>query len=172
MKSLIGVSIVNYKTPHLVKACLGSLAAEALFDQQLHVVVVDNASGDGSYSQLSQWVAEQQWNSWIDVVDAGRNGGYSFGNNIAFRRLLVLECHYIWMLNPDTRLLPGAIDALIETLKSDSSIGVAGSRLQDEDGTPQVSAFNFPIPLTELINTAQSPLHKSVRKSIGWRVRR
>ena len=155
MDHQIGISIVNYKTPHLVGECLLSLAAEHEYRGCLKVVVVDNASGDGSYEKISAFVQEQQFSDWVEVVDAGKNGGYSFGNNIAFRRLLEAGCDLIWLLNPDTRLLPGATRALVDCLDSDTQIGIAGSRLEDQDGTPQVSAFNFPSPMTELINTAK-----------------
>lgn len=152
---LVGVSIVNYKTPHLVEECLNSLAGEKEFAGQLQVVVVDNASGDGSFDKISTLVKERQWQNWVTVIDAGKNGGYSFGNNIAFRHLLEQRCNLIWLLNPDTRPLPGAARALVECLESDPQIGIVGSRLEDHDGTPQVSAFNFPTPLAELINTAK-----------------
>lgn len=155
MDHRIGISIVNYKTPHLVGECLLSLAAETEYADRLKVVVVDNASGDGSYEKISAFVQEHQLSAWVDVVDAGKNGGYSFGNNIAFRRLLDSDCDLIWLLNPDTRLLPGATRALVDCLESDPQIGIVGSRLEDHDGTPQVSAFNFPSPVTELINTSK-----------------
>lgn len=155
MSHQIGISIVNYKTPHLVGECLLSLAAENEYVGKIKVVVVDNASGDGSYEVISEFVREQQLEAWVEVVDAGKNGGYSFGNNIAFRRLLDAGCDLIWLLNPDTRLLPGATRALVDCLDSDPRIGIVGSRLEDHDGTPQVAAFNFPSPMTELINTSQ-----------------
>jgi GT2 family glycosyltransferase len=155
MDHQIGISIVNYKTPHLVGECLLSLAAEDEYAGHLKVVVVDNASGDGSYENISAFVQEHQLASWVEVVDAGKNGGYSFGNNIAFRKLLDAGCDLIWLLNPDTRLLPGATRALVDCLDSDPRMGIAGSRLEDHDGTPQVSAFNFPSPITELINTSK-----------------
>lgn len=152
---MIGISIVNYKTAHLVVDCLKALDQFQECRDLLRVVVVDNASEDGSYELIDQAVKERDWRNWITVVDAGRNGGYSFGNNIALRRLLALDCRYIWFLNPDTRPLPGAVTALVDCLDSDANIGVVGSRLEDEDGTPQISAFNFPTPLTELINTSK-----------------
>jgi len=152
---MIGVSIVNYKTAHLVVNCLNALNRVQDCRDLLRIVVVDNASGDGSYELIGQLVQERGWSDWIEVVDAGRNGGFSFGNNIALRRLLELDCRYIWLLNPDTCPLPGAVSALVECLESDARIGIVGSRLEDEDGTPQISAFNFPTPLTELINTAK-----------------
>lgn len=155
MDHLIGVSIVNYRTPHLVCECLQSLANESEYARRLRVVVVDNASGDGSYEKILADVQQHQFGDWVDVVDAGKNGGYSFGNNIAFRRLLEKGCDLIWLLNPDTRIRPGAIRALVDCLDGSPDIGIVGSRLEDQDGTPQVSAFNFPSPMTELINTAK-----------------
>jgi N-acetylglucosaminyl-diphospho-decaprenol L-rhamnosyltransferase len=155
MDHLIGISIVNYKTPHLVEECLQSLSEERDYVGRMKVVVVDNDSSDGSYEKISTFVQEQQLAGWVEVVSAARNGGYSFGNNIAFHRLLDQGCDLIWLLNPDTRVRPGATRALVECLTSDPAIGIAGSRLEDQDGTPQVSAFNFPSPATELVHTSK-----------------
>lgn len=154
MRSAVGVSIVNYKTSRLVSDCLISLDAEQSDALSLKVIVVDNDSRDGSFEALTQFVAERGWQHWIEVIAAERNGGYSYGNNIAIGKLMAAEYEYIWLLNPDTQILPGAAHELINALNSNPDIGIAGSRLEDPDGTPQISAFNFPTPSGELINTA------------------
>ncbi len=154
MRAVVGISIVNYKTSRLVIDCLLSLEADQSAARPLKVIVVDNDSRDESFEVLTRFVADKGWQSWIEVIAAERNGGYSYGNNIAIRKLMAAECDYVWLLNPDTEILPGAASELINVLTSRRDIGIAGSRLEDSDGTPQVSAFNFPTPSGELINTA------------------
>jgi GT2 family glycosyltransferase len=149
----VGVSVVNYRIPHLVKECLQSLAEERRWVNQLYVVVIDNNSGDGSLETLSEYVSEMQWHDWVTVIGAPRNGGFSYGNNLAFKLLLEQhQCNYIWMLNPDTRVLPQAGKKLLDFIQARPAVGMVGSQLQAEDGSAQVSAFNFPSPMGELLN--------------------
>ncbi|TGD73966.1 glycosyltransferase family 2 protein [Mangrovimicrobium sediminis] len=151
----LGVAIVNYRTADLVCRCLAALAVEKSAWRDFHVVIVDNASADDSVAILEHHIAQQQWQDWVTVIAAPRNGGFSYGNNIAFRRLEALHCDYIWMLNPDTLPLPGASSALRDLLQGNACVGMAGSRLEDEDGTAQVSAFNYPTPLGELLTSSR-----------------
>lgn len=155
MKSLVGISIVNYKTAHLVRECLDSVSQDNRSALNTRIVVVDNDSRDGSVTTLQEYVRQKQMSDWVEVIAAEKNGGFSYGNNLAFKRLIELECDYLWMVNPDTKLLPGACEALIDVLHNDEKAGAAGSRLEDPDGTSQVSAFTFPSPLGELVNTSR-----------------
>lgn len=155
MNSLVGISIVNYKTAPLVKECLDSVALDGRTALNTRIIIVDNDSGDGSVESLQEYVREKQLGGWVEVIAAGKNGGFSYGNNIAFRRLIELGCEYLWLLNPDTQLLPGACEALIEALRTDDKAGAAGSRLEDPDGSAQIAAFTFPTPLGELVNTSR-----------------
>lgn len=155
MESLVGISIVNYKTAPLVEECLHSLSQGGRTPLNTRVVIVDNDSRDGSVETLQKYVLENQLSDWIEVIAAEKNGGFSYGNNIAFRRLIELECKYLWLVNPDTQPLPGACEALIEVLRTDEKAGAVGSRLEDPDGTVQIAAFTFPTPLGELVNTSR-----------------
>ncbi|MGE5296627.1 MAG: glycosyltransferase family 2 protein [Solirubrobacterales bacterium] len=146
------VVIVNYRTADLTTNCLRSLQAEVDSLEGIHVVVTDNASGDGSVARLTTAVRENGWGSWASIQPLGRNGGFSHGNNAAIRPALESAdppC-YVLLLNPDTVVRPGALKALVEFMESRPHIGIAGSRLEDPDGTPQRSAFRFPSVLSEL----------------------
>ena len=57
---------------------------------------------------------------------------------------------YVLLLNPDTIVRPGAVRALVEFMEDRPDVGIAGSRLEEPDGTPQRSAFRFPSVLGEL----------------------
>ncbi len=146
----VRVVIVNYNTAGLVIDCLRSISQEA----GLRVVLVDNASTDGSANQIQEAVRANGWSEWVDVIAATHNGGFAAGNNIALRQVLEGSDlpDYVLLLNPDTVVREGAISRLVEFLKAHPRAGVAGSRLENPDGTPQRSAFRFPGVLAEIEN--------------------
>jgi N-acetylglucosaminyl-diphospho-decaprenol L-rhamnosyltransferase len=146
------VTIVNYQTPQLTIACLSSLATEIQSLPGTHVVVVDNASGDRSVEQIEEAIRREGWNHWVSLMVSEINGGFAWGNNLAIRPALTSPHHptYFLLLNPDTIVNPGAIKLLVDFMDRHPHIGIAGSRLEDPDGTPQVSAFRFPSWLSEL----------------------
>jgi GT2 family glycosyltransferase len=147
------VVIVNYNTADLVVDCLRSLSPEAN-ELGLRVVVVDNASPDGSADRLRSAIESNNWGGWAELIPAAHNGGFAAGNNAALRVLLASPAppDYLLLLNPDTVVRPGAVRALIDFLESHPRAGLAGSRLEDPDGTPQRSAFRFPGVAAEFEN--------------------
>lgn len=148
------VAIVNYRTADLAIDCLRALAAEVTAAGATQVVVADNASGDGSAERLAEAVRENGWGAWATVLPLPRNGGFSYGNNACFRRFLggADEPAYFLLLNPDTVVRPGAIAALLDFMDLHPEVGIAGSRLEDPDGAPQLSAFRFHTVLGEFNN--------------------
>ena len=142
------VVIVNYRSASLAIDCLRSLAPEvaSLGGAGIaRVVVTDNASGDDSVARLTRAVADNGWAEWASIQPLGRNGGFAYGNNEAIRATLAAadKPDYVLLLNPDTLVRPGAIRALLEFMDAHPDAGIAGSRLEDPDGTPQRSAFRF-----------------------------
>jgi GT2 family glycosyltransferase len=140
------VVIVNYKTASLAIDCLRSLAPEiSAVEGGVRVVVTDNASGDDSVARINQAITDNGWSNWATLSPLPRNGGFAYGNNEGIRSALQSndkpQC--VLLLNPDTVVRPGAIDELLKFMDARSEIGLAGSRLEDPDGTPQISAFRF-----------------------------
>lgn len=148
------VVIVNYRTPGLTIDCLSSLQneASAVAGCRVRVVVTDNASGDDSIPRLQAAVRHHGWGDWISIWPLERNGGFAYGNNAAIRPALASSNppDYIWLLNPDTVVQPGALATLVAFLEDHPKVGIAGSRLESPDGVPQRSAFRFPSVLGEL----------------------
>src|ERR1043165_4511327 len=102
------VVIVNYKTADLTIDCLASLAGEvATVNGGTSVVVTDNASGDGSVEKIREAIAKHRW-TWASVMPLESNGGFGFGNNRAIDPALKPEPppQYVYLLNPDTLVLP------------------------------------------------------------------
>ncbi|GAB4383319.1 MAG: glycosyltransferase family 2 protein [Elainellaceae cyanobacterium] len=147
----LAVVVLNYRTPKLTVDCLSSLVSEVASLPGTHVIVVDNASGDGSAEIIPAAIAAENWN-WVTFMPLNHNGGYAAGNNAAIRAVLALEQppDYVLLLNPDTVVHARALSALVAFMDQHPDVGIAGSRLEDPDGTPQRSAFRFPSILSEL----------------------
>ncbi|WP_250122766.1 glycosyltransferase family 2 protein [Chroococcidiopsis sp. CCMEE 29] len=150
--SLLTVVILNYRTPSLTIDCLRSLVGEVRSLPGTRVVVADNASGDGSVEQIAAAIEAEGWGEWASLMPLERNGGYAFGNNAVIRVALhsTNPPPYFLLLNPDTIVRPGALQVLVDFMDEHPDVGIAGSRLEDPDGTSQRSAFRFHSVLSEL----------------------
>ena len=130
----VAVIIVSYNTAALLRACLA-----ALMDCQLplRIIVVDNASHDDSAAMVRSVFPT------IELLAAGRNLGFAGGTNVGLAALGALP-DYLLVLNPDTVVHPGAIEALVAFLEQHPRVGLVGPRLLNPDGTLQPAAFRFP----------------------------
>lgn len=151
-KIFLAIVIVNYRSAPLTIDCLDSLTVEVANLPNTKVFVVENASGDDSLTQLTETVIARGWSNWVTVIASDYNGGYAFGNNLAIRKILAAsDCPtYFLLLNPDTFVRPGAIRVLVDFMEEHPDVGIAGSRLEETDGTPQNSAFRFHSIFSEL----------------------
>jgi len=146
----VAVIIVSYKSAQLTINGLRSVLAERLATGlRLRAVVVDNASGDAK--EIAQAIEANDWSSWVKLVDAPKNGGFAYGNNLGIRHAYA-DCSpdYIYLLNPDAQVRPGAIHCLVRFLAEHPQVGIAGSSFEDPDGTYWPIAFRFPSLLSEL----------------------
>ncbi|MEE4453639.1 glycosyltransferase family 2 protein [Novosphingobium resinovorum] len=147
----IGVVIVNYRTGPLVVDCLASLAAERGAGARLRAIVVDNDSRDGSADLVAAAIAARGWADWATLVRAPGNGGFGAGCNLGIALALGdPRMRAVWLLNPDTRVMPGAVNALAAFMAATPRAGIAGTALLLADGTPWPFAFRFPSVLGEL----------------------
>ncbi len=149
------IVILNYKTAQLTVDCLESLIEEVKSLPDVKVTVVDNASLDGSSEKIRAAIEQNQWHDRVNLIVSQENGGYAKGNNLAIRPALssAEPPDYILLLNPDTIVRPGAVKALLDFMDENPKVGIAGSRLEDPDGTGQCSAFRFPSAQSELEST-------------------
>jgi N-acetylglucosaminyl-diphospho-decaprenol L-rhamnosyltransferase len=145
------VVIVNYRVAPLVVDCLRSITEELARVPGTRVVVCENGSGDRSAATIDKAIADSSWQSWCSLRVSKKNLGFTGGNNLLIQRALQSGSppDYILMLNPDTVVRSNAFRALVDFMDHNLEIGIAGSRLEDPDGTPQRSAFRFQSPLSE-----------------------
>lgn len=150
----LAVVILNYRTPQLVLDCLETLdgQVEPVRDE---VVVVDNASEDGSDEAIQAVITARGWGSWARVVAADRNGGFSAGNNAGIR---ASDAEFYLLLNSDTLVRSGAIAELLRAAEELPGAGLIGPRLEEQDGTGQNSAFRTITPLGQLNSAAKTGL--------------
>jgi N-acetylglucosaminyl-diphospho-decaprenol L-rhamnosyltransferase len=141
------VVIVNYRTPQLTIQCLKSLQQETAADDSIHVIVVDNHSGDGAV--LAEAIRDHGWRPWVNLRITERNGGFSYGNNCGVAPALQSADppQYYLLLNPDTEVRKGAISALVEHMDSHPRTGISGSSIENQDGSDWSIAFRFPTAL-------------------------
>jgi N-acetylglucosaminyl-diphospho-decaprenol L-rhamnosyltransferase len=146
------VVIVNYRTANLTIDCLHSLVSEVRSLPGTKVIVTDNDSGDDSVERIGSAIETEGWGDWASLMPLELNGGFAYGNNAAIRPELnsANPPDYILLLNPDTVVRPGALKTLVDFMNKHPDVGIAGSRLEDPDGTPQRSAFRFHTVLSEL----------------------
>lgn len=152
----ITVVIINYRTSGLTIDCVRSLASEVVGGECFRVVLVDNASPDDSANELKEAIQNNRWESWVHFIQAPLNGGFAYGNNLGIRDALQenAELDYILLLNPDTVVRPGAIRAIRQFMDKNPDVGIAGSRLENPDGTSQCAARRFPGILSEFESSA------------------
>ena len=145
------VSVVTWRAAALTIQCLDALALEVQRTPGTRAVVVDNDSGDGTAEAIEKVIQDRDWGGWVELVRSPRNGGFSFGNNVALRHGLERYPGFdrFLLLNPDTMIKPGAISALRGFLEAHPDVAVAGGRCEDLDGSPQDCAFRFPSLISE-----------------------
>lgn len=115
----ISVIVVTYNNLELTKACLHSLDKHSNYTN-LEIIVVDNASADGSPDYLREWAAA---GSNRRVLLNDDNLGFAAANN---QGLAIADGEYLVLLNNDTFVTPGWISTLYRHLERDNTLGIIG----------------------------------------------
>lgn len=156
-KPVTWIITVNYRTADLAIESLHALVPQRAALGDGRVVIVDNASGDGSAEKIASVIRLQKWSSWVSLAPMNRNGGFAFGNNVGFSQALSAVDHvdYMLLLNPDSLARQGAIEKLVSFMDKHPEVGIAGSRLENADGGIECSAHTFHSPISELVEGAR-----------------
>jgi N-acetylglucosaminyl-diphospho-decaprenol L-rhamnosyltransferase len=158
--------VVNTEQRGLLRYCLDSIARErATLDFETEVLVLDNASQDGSVEVASRHPVT------TEVIALPERQGKAANDSLLLQRAGGRFC---MLLNEDSELEPGAAVALHAALDGDPRAGAAGAMLVRPDGVQQPSAWRFPSAGTALL--AALWLHKrfvvqstgEVVKPVDW----
>jgi GT2 family glycosyltransferase len=137
--AVISVLIVSWNTCEYTLRAVAS-AVDASNRRQVEVIVVDNASSDGSADAIAEHFPN------VRLVRSAENIGFGRANNLAAD---LAAGEHLLLLNSDAALDPGALDVLAASLDADASVGCAAPRLHFPDGAPQPSCAPFPAPFSE-----------------------
>lgn len=124
MQPKISTIVVNYNAGELLRACIDSLL-NCPFEVQ--IIVVDNASKDGSLNALLGLTS-------VQIVRNPSNIGFAAACNIGTR---LASAPFLLYLNPDCFFNPGALAGLLDAMNSDGRVGMVGGFLTNVDGTEQ-----------------------------------
>ncbi|MBI2008285.1 glycosyltransferase family 2 protein [Candidatus Amesbacteria bacterium] len=131
MKTL-SIIILSYNVRKLLLDCLKSIPSHTDWE----IIVVDNASTDGSAK--------------LATIKNKKNLGFAAGNNIGIQNS---SSPFVLLLNPDTIVYPGTIEAVLEYMKSHPDAGAATCRVELSDGSLDYSCHRgFPNPVNSLLH--------------------
>lgn len=125
----VSIVIVNYHSAQMVIDCIRSVR-EQTKQNTYEIIVVDNASGDGSVELLRGTFPE------ITMIASDENLGFGKANNLGAREA---TGKYLFLLNPDTILVNDAIGILVDYLEKNSGVGVTGGNLYSPEMDPAPS---------------------------------
>ncbi len=148
--------IVSFQLRDLLERCISSILG-APDSPQLQIVVIDNASTDGSTEMLREKFPQ------VELLANSENVGFSKANN---QGLKIARGRYWMLLNPDTEISPEAPNPfrlLVEFMDTHQHAAVCGASLFYPDGTRQHSAFHF--PTLAQIYMDLFPVHWRLRES-------
>jgi len=137
----VSVIVVSFNTRDLLRTCLHSILEECnrLGDgQQAEILVVDNASTDGSADMVAAEFASSPIP--VQLIRSDVNLGFAGANNLAME---LARGRYIVLLNSDAFFHPGALRRAIDHMEVDATVGIGGARLVSRDGAWQPSARTF-----------------------------
>ena len=132
----LSILIVNWNTGEQLRDCLFSIAKYSA-GQVSKVVVVDNASNDGSARDL------ELFNIPLEVIRNSKNLGFARACN---QGAAVCDSRYLLFLNPDTRIFKNSLDVPIAYMEEEcnSDVGICSIQLVDEKGVVSKTCSRFP----------------------------
>ena len=147
----LSVIILTFNTKSLTLACLHTLPP----DPPIEIIVVDNASTDGTVDALHQSFP------LVNVIVNATNYGFGRGNNIG---MAASHGRYLLVLNSDTEVQPGSLAALITYMDAHPEVGACGPMLINTNGSLQPSGR--PLPTVSSVFMDMTKLHRIFRPDV------
>ncbi|GAB4157410.1 MAG: glycosyltransferase family 2 protein [Planctomycetota bacterium] len=121
--------VVHYRGARDTILCVRSLLDHA---PGVAILVVDNASPDGSGARVAR---EFEREPLVSIVRSPANGGFGAGANLGIERALAAtrDLFAVLLLNPDARVLPGAVENMLDVAKRHERAGIVGCRIRRAD---------------------------------------
>jgi N-acetylglucosaminyl-diphospho-decaprenol L-rhamnosyltransferase len=135
MEPTLSYCVVNTNGRDFLLRCLEAIERSSPPGLQSEVLVLDNASDDGSADAVRGLGGE------IRLIELGQRDGKAANDSALLREA---RGRYCLLLNEDSELRPGAVEALVEALDADPKAAVAGAQLLDSEGRPVPCAWRFP----------------------------
>ena len=120
----LSIVIVSFNSKEVLKQCLSSLMEnypKEFSDRRYEIIVVDNASVDGSAQMIKGEFPH------VELIETKENLGFAKGNNLGINKA---QGHLVLFLNPDTIVPPDTLSTMINYINSDLSIGVATCKIE------------------------------------------
>lgn len=126
----IGVILVNYNGKEYNNKCIKSIL-DSTISEQIQIIIVDNASTDGSLEEL-----REQWdnNDQIHIIPLKENYGFSKGNNEGIHWSIKQGIEYFLLLNNDTEIEPYTIERMVDSQRKTEAIVVPKILYADRPG--------------------------------------
>ncbi|NUU59624.1 glycosyltransferase family 2 protein [Paenibacillus agri] len=134
----ISIVIVNYNTKEITSRCVDSFLYNRVDDNDVEIIIVDNASTDGSSIYLQEKYSQREN---IRIILNEKNLGFGLANNIGVK---VAKGNYIAFANSDTYVESFNFKNLITCFEEQKNIGALSCKILYPNGSIQTLGFNFP----------------------------
>lgn len=135
----LSIVILNWNVKDILRSCLNSVleSLRSVRGRELssELIVVDNASSDGSVEMLREEFPQ------IHLIVNDENLGFTRGNN---QGIALSDGRYVLLLNPDTEVVGDALWEMVAYMEGHHRVGALGPQLLDPDGQVQSSRRRFP----------------------------
>jgi hypothetical protein len=136
----LSIIVIAYNDAECIGACLKSIEETAkTLPFALEVIVSDNGSTDGTPEVVRPFIRKHF--PAVRLLENKANLGFGPGNNAG---AALAEGEYLFILNPDTIVAPGALENLVAFLDAHPKVGIVGPRVLNADGSFQLSAHPLP----------------------------
>lgn len=145
----LSIVILNYNVKNLLLNCLESVFQSKGKLDRWQVIVVDNASSDGSVEAVKEKYGSPSASFRVDLIENKSNLGFAAGNNLGVKKA---RAPVILFLNPDTVMTDHAIQKTLEILLSNPDYGALTCKVELPDGRLDYSCHRgFPTPWNSLM---------------------
>ncbi len=130
----LSIVIVTWNSEKEISRCCASITGAGI-DVPYEVIVVDNHSSDATVRTVREAFPT------VTVIENSTNAGFAAANNQAFR---TAKGVFLLLLNPDTEVRSGALTVLLEYLRQNPDVWIAGPAMVNPDGSIQRTGVRFP----------------------------